>query len=139
MNKILAIALWILTTISAYWFGLEKNVDQFRHAKMVNSLDENLEEYTLSQKHDVVLLNKGKNAHLMEIPDEGVVSVTEEGMREEVIEPTNNRSFVNNLESSHPLVRLGAFVELLKKPNASRIERALQAYESLPGGPGRLQ
>jgi hypothetical protein len=137
MNKALTTAIWILTVISAYWMGLEHDSAQSNNS-VVASLDENLEESTLPQKNNFVLPNKGSTARPMEIPFEAAISEIEKGISEEVIEPLKNRSLANKLESSHPLERLEAFVELLKEPNAGAIQTALQAYESLPGGPGRF-
>ena len=39
---------------------------------------------------------------------------------------------------SNPLERLQAFTEILKAPDQDSINLALEAYESLPGGPGRF-
>lgn len=137
MNKVLATAIWILTVISAYWLGLENDSGQSNDSP-VTSLDKNLGDSSLPRKNDVFLPEKGRTAHPMEINVKGAASIIENGIKEEIIEPSKYRSLVNNLESSHPLERLEAFVGLLKEPNADAIETALQAYESLPGGPGRF-
>ena len=137
MNKVLATAIWVLTVISAYWLGLENDSAQSNDSP-VASLDKNTRYSSLPQKNDVVLAKKGRTAHPMEINLKGAVPIIENGIKEEIIEPSKNRSLVNNLGSSHPLERLEAFVGLLKEPNAGAIKTALQAYESLPGGPGRF-
>ena len=137
MNKALATAIWILTVISAYWMGLEHDSVQSNNS-VVASLDENLEKFVLPQKNNFVLPVKDSTARPMEIAVVAAASEIEKGISEEVIEPLKNRSLASKLGSSHPLERLEAFVELLKEPNAGAIQTALQAYESLPGGPGRF-
>ena len=49
-----------------------------------------------------------------------------------------SQSLAERLISPDPINRLQAFAELLKKPDSTSIDLALQAYESLPGGPGGL-
>jgi hypothetical protein len=49
-----------------------------------------------------------------------------------------SRSPVERLLSSNPVERLQAFTEILKTPTADSIRLARDAYEALPGGPGRF-
>ena len=137
MNKALATAIWILTVISAYWMGLEHDSGQSNNS-VVASFNENLEESTLPEKGNFVLPDKHRTPRPMEIPNEAAASAIEKGISDELIESSENPSLVNKLGSSHLLERLEAFIGLLKEPNASAIQTALHAYESLPGGPGRF-
>ena len=57
---------------------------------------------------------------------------------EEVSQGSRGQSPAERLLSSNPVERLQAFTEILKSPTADSIRLARDAYESLPGGPGRF-
>ncbi len=138
MNKIIFSFLWVLSLGVAYWLGI-KNSDV--SAEWEETGDQN-----------------GPNLQLTHsiLPEEVLESdPTKEGIATDSsnLEVSESLEFPENashnevsktlspnekLLSSNPLERLQAFTEILKNPDQDSINLALEAYESLPGGPGRF-
>ena len=136
MNKILFIGFWLLTLVVSYWIGLKS--DSVR--------DE-------AHGNDLATLSSAKPIDQAEPKPDNLVSQTSLGrpqpddvsfggglssIDERIATVDESRTLAERLVSSDPINRLQAFAELLKKPDSSSIDLALEAYESLPGGPGRF-
>jgi len=136
MNKLLFFAIWLLTMFICYWVGLQSNSG----SQILD--DDNV--VTTSSGESIpsgsALRNKlpsltgsdpstSQLSSMANIP----ISQAEESAITGKPEPGGDK-----ILSSHPIERLQAFAELLKNPNQSSIDSALEAYDALPGGPGRF-
>jgi hypothetical protein len=136
MNKLLFFAFWVLTLVVSYWVGLKSD------SGGQNSQGDELAEITSSKKfdqaHPVSADFASKTISVR--PQSYNLSSEDELISGEDAIPSidKSQSLEERLISSDPINRLQAFAELLKKPDSSSIDLALQAYESLPGGPGRF-
>ena len=136
MNKLLFFAFWVLTLVVSYWVGLKSD------SGGQNAQGKELAEITSSKKFDQSHPVSGDFASKTSLirPQSYNLSSDDELISgEHAIPPLGaSQSLEERLISSDPINRLQAFAELLKKPDSSSIDLALQAYESLPGGPGRF-
>ena len=136
MNKLLFFAFWVLTLVVSYWVGLKSD------SGGQNSQGEELTEITSSKKFDQAQPVSGdfsSKTNPVRSQSYDLLSEDELTSGEDSIPSIDkSQSLEERLISSDPISRLQAFAELLKKPDSSSIDLALQAYESLPGGPGRF-
>jgi hypothetical protein len=136
MNKLLFFAFWVLTLVVSYWVGLKSDLGG------QNSQGDELAEITSSKKFDQahpVSADFASKTISVRPQSYNLSSESELISGEDAIPSLGgSQSLEERLISSDPINRLQAFAELLKKPDPSSIDLALQAYESLPGGPGRF-
>ena len=136
MNKLLFFAFWVLTLVVSYWVGLKSDTGG------QNSQGDELAEITSSKKIDQTHPGSREFASktIPVRPQSYDPSMGDRLTSGEDTIPSidKSQSLEERLISSDPINRLQAFAELLKKPDSSSIDLALQAYESLPGGPGRF-
>ena len=136
MNKLLFFAFWLLTLVVSYWVGLEsdsggqntqvKKLTETSFADKVNQADPG--------SVDLVSRSNQGRPESYELPSgDRLISV-----EDAIPSIDKSLSLAERLTSSDPINRLQAYAELLKNPDPSSIDLALQAYESLPGGPGRF-
>lgn len=135
MNKVLACVIWIVTVLTAYWFGLG-NKPSIRLQESQIVLDANITDLVNFPPSDFEMKSAHRIPHtnVIDYPPDSVSSLTGLEMNSSRTENTS----LEKLISSHPIQRLNAFADLLKNPDSKAIDSALQAYESLPGGPGRF-
>jgi hypothetical protein len=135
MNKVITFAFWLVSLLFAYWLGLEEkpavivNQNEDVHSssqKKKIGLDEN---FAVVQNNEQIFASSDQNFSVFE----SVIQTTDE-------EKSSRNNFGEELGliSSHPVERLQAFAQLLRVPDNQSVKTALEAYESLPGGPGRF-
>ncbi|NDH17466.1 MAG: hypothetical protein EBY48_10410, partial [Opitutae bacterium] len=124
MNKILFIGFWLVTLVVSYWIGLNSDSDR-------------------NQAHgnDLATLSSAKPIDQAEPKPDNLVSQTSLGrpqpddvsfggglssIDEGIATVDESRTLAERLVSSDPINRLQAFAELLKKPDSSSIDLALQ-------------
>ena len=135
MNKVFICVFWVISILSAYWFGLEEKplAKDWKKTKMNTPSPEK----QIDQDGNLAILRNKRR--IVESSDqnfsvfESVVKVTDQEKNSK-----NNLGEKFGLNSTHPVERLQAFAQLLRNPNKEVIKTALEAYESLPGGPGRF-
>jgi hypothetical protein len=136
MNKLLFFAFWVLTLVVSYWVGLKSDSNR------QNSQGEELAEIKPSKKFDQAHPESGEFASQLSPVRPQSYDLTYRDRlisgEDATLSMGTSQSLTERLTSSDPIHRLQAFAELLKKPDSSSIDLALQAYESLPGGPGRF-
>ena len=134
MSKGMIAAVWGGSLVAAYWLGLFYETDS-------GTITPETESELVSFKEVISFPVKDSDRRGIDLRE---VSVNELSPASALIrieefnnEPKENKN-LRKLAASHPIRRLKAFAELLENPNAQTIEYAMEAYESLPGGPGRL-
>lgn len=134
MKILFALSIWLLTVLGAYWLGLDR---EDTHSKESSS---NPAESITQQVGSEQVTKLKESSEIMPINQNRLGSSliqTDDFAKKEVLSNQAKKSS-GNLDSSHPVERLQAFVELLKKPNFESVQTARKAYESLPGGTGRF-
>ena len=138
MNKIIFSFLWVLSLGVAYWLGI-KNSDVSpeweetggQNGPNIQSTESILSEEVLES--DPIKERIATDSSILEVSES--LEFPENTSHNEV---SKTLSPNEKLLSSSPLERLQAFTEILKNPDQDSINLALEAYESLPGGPGRF-
>jgi len=135
MKIFLALGFWVITLLSAYWYGL-KNKESSRVPSPEHgfeSLDRGLAEDEKMKPPSPALSVLESNISTISFVDSAVNEIKETQSGQD-----KSKSLVQKLRSSNPVERVQAFAVLLEKPNAESIAVAKEAYESLPGGPSRF-
>jgi len=135
MKKVITLAFWVVSLLFAYWLGLEEKPSAIDNQnKDVHSSPQ--KEKTDPGENLAVIQN---NARIVASSDQNF-SVSEPVIQQTDEEKNSRNSFGVELGliSSHPVKRLQAFAQLLRVPDNESVKTALEAYESLPGGPGRF-
>ena len=134
MYKLIGIAFWLITLVVAYWYGRE-NVQR---ADLPNDF-ENVAGFDADSNYSKPTSDvKSVSIIPKELLDNTESTEKSSPFISQEIESVERINYVERLTSSHPIQRLQAFAKLLDNPDSQSIELALQAYESLPGGPGRF-
>jgi hypothetical protein len=136
MNKLIFFAFWVLTLVVSYWVGLES--ESVRQSSQADELTEIKSSKKIEQTHPGSREFASPTSSLR--PQSYDPSMGDRLFSGEDAIPSidKSQSLAERLTSSDPINRLQAYAELLKNPDPSSIDLALQAYESLPGGPGRF-
>ena len=136
MNKLLFLALWLLTLIFSYWVGISSNDVKYSIPSEDPSTQVDSSVYSvLEPAFEPPLIPSGIQG---QPADNKLSKVSSLPYTKTISEESESISLQAKLRSSHPVQRLEAFAELLKNPNQSSIDSALEAYNSLPHGPGRF-
>jgi hypothetical protein len=135
-NSFLAVT-WLITLAIAYWAGLSESGSSTTGQNPVMS------EYpTIAKPAGRPILMDERTDTLGFTQSEELSSSPsappQPFTKEEVIQGSLRQSPEERLRSSNPVQRLQAFTEILKIPTIDSINLARDAYESLPGGPGRF-
>jgi hypothetical protein len=136
MNKLLFFAIWLLTMVICYWVGLQSNSgSQILDDDNVvtTSSGESIPSGSALRNKLPSLTGSDPSTSQLSSTANMPISQAEESANSRKPEPGGDK-----ILSSHPIERLQAFAELLKNPNQSSIDSALEAYDALPGGPGRF-
>ena len=134
MYKLIGITFWLITLVAAYWYGGEnvQRADLPNELVTATGFDVDSHDFKPTSGGKPLSLNPKKSLNITGLAEKPSPSIAQE------IESGNRINFDERLSSSHPIQRLQAFAKLLDSPDSQSIELALQAYESLPGGPGRF-
>jgi len=136
MNKLLFFAIWLLTMVISYWVGLQSDSDsQILDDDKVVSISSGESKSAGSILRNKLPLPTGSDPTSYQLASTANMPMPK---AEESINTGKANSGRDKVLSSHPIERLQAFAELLKNPNQSSIDAALEAYDALPGGPGRF-
>jgi hypothetical protein len=135
MKVFLAFGFWVITLLSAYWYGLKSKESSWvasnEHGS--ESLDWGLAEDEKMKLPSPTLSVLESNISATPFNASLVNEIEEIQYGQD-----KSKSLVQKLRSSNPVERVQAFAVLLEKPNAESIAVAKEAYESLPGGPSRF-
>ena len=134
MNKGMIAAIWGGSLVAAYWFGLFYKPDGGTFSPETVGESVSFKEVISLPVKD----SDSRGIDLKEITDNELPPSSKPIGKEKFHNEPKENENVGELVASHPIKRLKAFAELLENPNAQTIEYAVEAYESLPGGPGRL-
>ena len=138
MNKIIFSFLWVLSLGVAYWLGVKTSDKSPAWEETGDHKEPNIQSTHSILPEEVLESDPTK---------EGIATDSSNLVVSESLEFPENASHNEvpktlspneKLLSSNPLERLQAFTEILKNPDQDSINLALEAYESLPGGPGRF-
>ncbi len=134
MYKLIGITFWLITLVAAYWYGGEnvQRADLPNELVTATGFDVDSHDFKPTSGGKPLSINPKKSLNITGLAAKPSPSIAQE------IESGNRINFDERLSSSHPIQRLQAFAKLLDSPDSQSIELALQAYESLPGGPGRF-
>ena len=136
MNKAILIFIWVLTAASAYWMGLETRPEALNNPGVAQPGEKekamNGTVPSLPPKPSSVA---SYEAYASSFESRQELAVGEFGPRESY---TNDKSVLERIESSNPVVRMQAFAELLQGGDADSIQVAIEAYKKLPEGPSRF-
>jgi hypothetical protein len=138
MNKIIFYFLWVLSLGVAYWLGVKTSDVSAEWEESGDQKGSNLQPTDSNLAEEVLESDPTKEGVATDSPNLEVsesVELSENNSRNSV---SKTLSPNEKLLSSNPLERLQAFTEILKNPDQDSINLALEAYESLPGGPGRF-
>ena len=138
MNKIIFSFLWVLSLGVAYWFGVKTSDVSPEWEETGDHKGPNIQLTHSILPEEVLESDPTKEGIATDSPNLEVsesVELSENNSRNSV---SKTLSPNEKLLSSNPLERLQAFTEILKNPDQDSINLALEAYESLPGGPGRF-
>ena len=138
MKKIIFSFLWVLSLGVAYWLGI-KNSDV--SAEWEETGDQNRPNLKLTHSilpEEVLESDPTKEGIATDSSNLAVYESLEFPVNASLNEASKTVSPNEKLLSSNPLERLQAFTEILKTPDQDSINLALEAYESLPGGPSRF-
>ena len=138
MKTIFLFFLWFLSLGVAYWLGVKTSDKSTaweetgdRKEPKIQPTHSNFPEDALEQRSNKKeIATDSSNLEIsepLEFPENG-----SQNSISKTLSPNEK------LLSSNPLERLQAFTEILKNPDQDSINLALEAYESLPGGPGRF-
>jgi len=138
MKKIIFSSLWFLSLGTAYWLGLKTSDKSTSREGTGDQHGPNIQLTDSMLPEEVLESDQTKEGIATDSPNLEVsesVELSENNSRNSV---SKTLSPNEKLLSSNPLERLQAFTEILKNPDQDSINLALEAYESLPGGPGRF-
>ena len=136
MNKILLYLLWVFSLGLAYWLGVKNSEIKsplVSETQSVPILKGN--KVNITPNHQKLTSIKKKPYESVQLDLFESIDTSQTSSLEQL---SKTLSPNEKLLSSNPLERLQAFTEILKAPDQGSINRALEAYESLPGGPGRF-
>ena len=134
MNKAILIFIWVLTAACAYLVGLSNRPEPLKDNPEVVRKEEKARSGNVPplppkaiqfSSADVEAFNSGGDGEpVREVVPREIVS--------------NERDVLTRIESSNPVERTLAFAELLQNRDAESIQAAVDAYNKMPGGPGRF-
>lgn len=133
MKIFLALGFWLITLLSAYWYGLKN-----KENPLVLSPEQGFDSSDWGLTEDEKLKSPSfsvSDNNLTVIPF--AASVGNE-IDEILPDQGKGKSLAKKLRSSNPVERVQAFAVLLETPSTESITSAKEAYESLPGGPSRF-
>ena len=138
MKKILFSLFWFLSVGVAYWLGVKDSDTSYLGGEAIHQNERNFQITKSNFPVDAVEQGSIKKEIATDSSKLKVSDSVElfENISEKAVGTTLGPK--ENLLSSNPLERLQAFTEILKTPDQDSINLALEAYESLPGGPGRF-
>lgn len=138
MNKIIFSFLWVLSLGVAYWLGIKNSDVSAEWEETGDHKGPNIQLTHSILPEEVLESDPTKEGIATDFPNLEVSESVEFPENASHNEISKTLSPNEKLLSSNPLERLQAFTEILKNPDQDSINLALEAYESLPGGPGRF-
>jgi len=134
MNKAILIFIWVLTAACAYLVGLSNRPESLKENPGIVRNEEKAPSGKVPplppkaiqlSPADVEAFNSGGDGEpVREVVPREIIS--------------NERDVLSRIESSNPVERTLAFAELLQNGDAESIQAAVDAYNKMPGGPGRF-
>jgi hypothetical protein len=135
MNKTILIFVWVLTAASAYWWGFATRPEALGDNPGIAQNDGGPVSGKVPPLPPKSSTVASSGVEVLSVGPDGELPIVEVRPREII---SNEEDVLTRIRSSNPVVRMQAFAELLQNGDAESIQKALEAFKKLPGGPSRF-